>query len=162
MWKKLLFVGLLIHSINISASPTPLLKVDFISEYGPVDEPIYQSTCTIYTNGKLTIHRHNTFDGSILIGPQAENVVSPNELTIQETRSLKFSNLGNIKQAIALAATGTIHGPTLVGFVVGLEYVAFNGSTPVMLKGRGNIVNDSVWTNRLIAVIDNWCGDISK
>ncbi|TAN66546.1 MAG: hypothetical protein EPN17_13545 [Methylobacter sp.] len=153
MWKKLMFVGLLFHSMKIFAAPTPLLKVDFISEYGPIDIPVYESSCTIYNNGKVVIYRHNTFSPVL-------DLPSPSEFAIQETRSLKF-NASNIKQAIALAAKGTIHGIEGVN-AVGLEYVAYQGSTSVILKGRNNLVNDSEWTNRLITVINEWCGDISK
>jgi hypothetical protein len=154
MWKKLMFVGLLFHSMEIFAAPTPLLKADFISEYGPIDIPVYESSCTIYNNGKVVIYRHNTFSPVL-------DLPSPSEFAIQETRSLKLFNVNNIKQAVALAAKGTMHGNEGVN-AVGLEYVAYQGSTSVILKGRNNLVNDSEWTNRLITVIDEWCGDISK
>lgn len=153
MWKKLIFVGLLFHSIKIFAAPIPLLKVDFISEYGPIDIPVYESSCTIYNNGKITIYRHNTFSPVL-------DLPSPSEFAIQETRTLKF-NVNSIKQAITLASKGTTHGNEGVN-AVGSEYIAYQDSTSVILKGRNNLVNDSEWANRLITVIDEWCGDISK
>ena len=44
----------------------------------------------------------------------------------------------------------------------GLEYDAYQGAKVIVLKSDAGLLNTSEWADRLITVINDWCGDISK
>jgi hypothetical protein len=154
MCKKLTFVALLFHSMTIfAATPEPLLKVGLYPGFVSSDES-RTNTCTIYNNGKVVINRHTNFP-LLLTNPP-----SPNSFDITEIRKLKF-NTSDIKNAIAQAVKGTISG-NVVTDLGGVEYNAYQGTTVVFLQGYNGQVNNSEWASRLVTIIDEWCGDISK
>jgi hypothetical protein len=155
MYKKLTFIVLLLHSMTIlAAAPAPLLKVGLYPGFISPNFVSHTNTCTIYNNGKVVVNRHTNFPLELTNPP------SPSSFDITETRTLKF-RVSDIKKAIAQAAKGTISGNVVVD-LGGIEYDAYRGSTVVFLQGDNGRVNNSEWVSRLVTIIDEWCGDISK
>lgn len=158
MCKKLMFAVLLLCSMTVFATPTPLLKVNFFSEPGPLDISNYSSSCTIYNNGDIIIYRHHDF----VQGPPqlllSENTSPLFGLDVEGKRSLKFK-ASSIKQMIALASKGTMQGNVGIN-PTGLKYIAYQGANEVLLR-KGDGKNNSEWADILMTVIDEWCGDIS-